>query len=228
MKAYADYFETLNQVINHNYSLDDATVDLTNSGITPEYYAKIDERSDDLLDFFQKKIANQAVREALKKIMTIRGYHNDDDLMLCLLMDIVNCFDRLGHPTSLSSCEGIALLNVMAKVYRPDYYMSFEELSEVPSFIINLDAMVTYIVHCIEVADFVKSQSIVSALLQKVNPELDKEYRIILYRFCEAISEVDGVISIPEREFLMNILRLDDNDITTDILTDSIFTRKIE
>lgn len=226
MKAYADYFDRLNLAVNQNYDPDDVPVDLTRSGVTPEYYAKIDERSDDMLDFFQKKIANQAVREALNGMVTIEGYRDDDDLMLCLLMDIVHCFDALGHPTSLDTCEGIALLNMMEKVYRPDYYMSFEELSEVPGFIINLDAMVTYIVSCIEATDIMKSQSIVSALLQQVDPDADKEYRILLYRFCEAISEVDGVISVLEREFLMNILRLDDNDVTTDIHTDSIFTRE--
>lgn len=226
MKAYADYFDRLNLAVNQNYDPDDVPVDLTRSGVTPEYYAKIDERSDDMLDFFQKKIANQAVREALNGMVTIEGYRDDEDLMLCLLMDIVHCFDGLGHPTSLDTCEGIALLNMMEKVYRPDYYMSFEELSEVPGFIINLDAMVTYIVSCIEATDIMKSQSIVSALLQQVDPDADKEYRILLYRFCEAISEVDGVISVLEREFLMNILRLDDNDVTTDIHTDSIFTRE--
>ena len=226
MKAYADYFDRLNIVINQNYDLDDVTVDLTRSGITREYYAKIDERSDAILDFFQSNIANQEVRNALKEIASIEGYRDNDDLMLCLLMDIVHCFDGLDHSTSLSTCEGIALLNVLEKVYRSDYYMSFDELSAVPSFIINLDAMVTYIFACIEATDIIKSQSIVSALLQKVNPEADKEYRILLYRFCEAISEVDGVISIPEREFLMNILRLDDNDANTDIHTDSIFSRE--
>lgn len=227
MSVFTDYFDRLNMVINQNYDSNDVTVDLTISGITREYYAKIDERSDDILDFFHTTIANLAVRDALKEIITIDGYRDDDDLMLCLLMDIVHCFYGLDHRTSLSTCEGIALLNIMEKVYRPDYYMSFEELSEVPAFIINLDAMVTYISACIEATDIMKSQSIVSTLLQKVNPEADKEYRILLYRFCEAISQVDSVISIPEREFLMNILRLDDNDISTDIQTDSIFDKGI-
>lgn len=226
MKAYTDYFDRLNMVANQDCDSGGVTVDLTGSGITREYYAKIDERSDAILNFFHSKIANQEVRDALKEIAAIDGCHNDDDLMLCLLMDIVQCFDGLDHPTSLNSREGIALLNVMEKVYYPDYSMSFDKLSVVPGFIINLDAMVTYIVACIEATDIMKSQSIVSALLQKANPEADREYRILLYRFCEAISEVDGVISIPEREFLMNILRLDDNDVTTDIHTDSIFTRE--
>lgn len=225
MKAYNDYFNRLNIIQSQKYDLDGITVDLTISGISPDYYAKIDERSNDILAFFQKEIANQKVRKALKELVAIEGYCNDDDLMLCLLMDIVHCFDSMNHPTSLSTSEGIALLNVLEKVYYPDYYMSFDELSEVPSFIINLDAMVAYIANCIDATEIIKSQSIISTLLQKVNPEADKVYRILLYRFCEAISEVDGVISIPERELLMNILRLDDNDVTTDVHTDSIFTR---
>lgn len=226
MKAYADYFERLNFVINQNYDLNDTTVDLTGNGITPEYYAKIDERSDDILNFFQHKIANQTARKALNEIISIEGYSHYEDLMLCLLMDIVHCYDGLNHPTSLNTCEGIALLNIIGKIYRPDYYMSFAELSEIPKFIIDLDAMVTEIIKCIEATYILKSQSIISVVLQKVNPKEDKEYRILLYRFCEAISEVDGVISISESEFLMNILRLDDNDVSTDICTDSIFTKK--
>lgn len=223
MSAFSDYFDHLNVVINTNYDLDDIPIDLTNSGVTREYYTKIDERCDALLDFYQKEIAKPEVRAVLQELVTIDGYKDDEDLMLCLLMDFVHCFEELGHPTSLNSCEGIALLNVMEKVYRPDYYMSFEELSEVPQFIINLDGMVSYIEGCIEATDLLKTQSLISVLLQSLNQNADKEYRILLYRLCESISEADSVISREEREFLMSILRLDDDDITNDIETDSIF-----
>ena len=225
MSAFSNYFDHLNVVVNANYDLDDIPADLSNSGVTREYYSKIDERSDALLDFFQKVIATPEVREAMQGLLSIEGYKDNEDLMLCLLMDFVHCFEELGHPTSLNTCEGIALLNVMEKVYRPDYYMSFEELSGVPQFIINLDGMVSYIEGCIEATDMLKTQSIVSTLLQIVKPEADKEYRILMYRLCEAISEADGFISKEEREFLMSVLRLDDNDVTNDIDTDSIFNR---
>lgn len=36
-------------------------------------------------------------------------------------------------------------------------------------------------------------------------------YRKVIYRFCEAISEVDGTVSRSEDEFLKAILRLDDD-----------------
>ena len=225
MSAFSDYFNRLNIVVNANYDLGDIPVDLSNSGVTREYYTKIDERCDALLVFFQKEIVKAEVREGLRRLVTIDGYKDDEDLMLCLMMDFVHCFEGLGHSTSLNTCEGIALLNVMEKVYRPDYYMSFEELSEVPQFIINLDGMVSYIEGCIEATELLKTQSIISALLHNVNPEADKEYRVLLYRLCESISEADGVISREEREFLMSVLRLDDDDVTNDIETDSIFNR---
>lgn len=225
MNAFDRYFEQLRYVTSINPDIDAVTSDLTSSGVTREYFNKIDERCNNLLDFFQEKVTKQDVRDALQGIVTMEGYQDDEDLMLCLLMDFVHCFEGLDHRTSLNSREGLALLNVIAKVYRPDYYMSFEELSEIPQFIINLDSMVSYIGGCIEETDVMKNQSIVSVLLQIVNPEADKEYRILLYKLCEAISEADGVISISEREFLMNVLRLDDDDVTNDIITDSIFNR---
>lgn len=226
MNAFESYFEQLKYVTSIKPDLNGVNIDLTSSGVSKKYFTKIDERSDNLLDFFRQTVATQEVRDALRKIVTIEGYQDDDDLMLCLLMDFVYCFDGLNHPTSLNTCEGLALLNVMTKVYRPDYYMSFEELSETPQFIVNLDSMVSYIWGCIEETVIMKSQSIVSVLLQAVNPEADKEYRIILYKLCEAISEADGVISTPEREFLMNVLRLDDDDVSNDIVTDSIFIQE--
>ena len=228
MSAYSEYFDRLNAVTNANYDVDDLTVDLSASGVTPEYFAKIDGRSDALLEFFNDTIAKPEVRETFKGIVPLDGNYSEkdnEDLMLCLLMDLVQCFEDLNHSTSLSSCEGLALLNVLAKVYRPDYYMSYGDLSEVPSFIINLDGMVSYIEGCIESTDIIKQQSIISSVLQVVNTEADKQYRILMYRLCEAISEADGIISDAERSFLMTVLRLDDDDVTNDIETDSIFNR---
>ena len=120
MNAFEKYFEQLRYVTSINPDLEAVTVDLTGSGVTNEYFDNIDERSSNLLDFFQQTVANQTVRDALQGIVTIEGYQDDEDLMLCLLMDIVHCFEGLDHRTSLNSCEGLALLNVLAKVYRPD------------------------------------------------------------------------------------------------------------
>lgn len=225
MSAFTDYFKQLEIVTSQNYNSHDIMTDLTISGVTQDYFNVIDQRSDALLEFYLKETENPQLRNNLRDIVDIRDYKDKDDLMLCLLMDIVFCFESMDHPTSLNTCEGLALLNIMEKIYRPDYYMSFEDLSEVPSFIINLDSMLSYIEGCIEEVKLIKEQSLVSVLLQKINPDSDKEYRILLYRLCEAISEADGLISISEKELLMTILRLDDDDVTNDIKTDSIFSR---
>lgn len=225
MSAFSEYYKQLSIVTSQNYDSHDILTDLTISGVTQDYFNSIDQKSDALLEFYLNQISNPVLHNNLKELFDFGDSKDNDDLMLCLLMDIVYCFESMNHPTSLNTCEGFALLNIMEKVYRPDYYMSFEDLSEVPSFIINLDSMLSYIEGCIDEVKMIKEQSLVSVLLQKIDPNSDKEYRILLYKLCEAISEADGVISISERDLLMSILRLDDDDVSNDIETDSIFSK---
>ena len=85
-----------------------------------------------------------------------------------------------------------------------------------------------YISNCSDQIDIPIEDSVISVLLQDVHPKADKTYRIAMYALFEAISEVDGVISLSEREYLMSLLRLDDDDVTNDIVIDSIFTREAQ
>ena len=45
----------------------------------------------------------------------------------------------------------------------------------------------------------------------------DIAYRRLIYRLCKAIAEVDGVLSVLEREWLDEVARLDDDDPRNDI-----------
>ena len=44
-----------------------------------------------------------------------------------------------------------------------------------------------------------------------------------MYYLFEAVSQVDGIISQSEREYLMTLLNLDDEDVSNDINIESIF-----
>lgn len=224
MNPFAEYFERLDFIVSQNY--DDAAFssDLTTSGITEDYFSKIDLLSDTLLAFLQDKVIIPEVMKEASRIFPFEGRANDG-VLLCFLMELVNCYGEMNHRTNLTSCEGIALLNILAKVYRPDYYMAFKFLSEVPQIIINLDEMVSYINKCIEVTPQLKNGSLVSFLLRGIDPEIDMEYRIRMYYLCEAISEADGKITLSESDYLKSLLRLDDDDINNDIIIDSIFNR---
>ena len=224
MNPFAEYFERLDFIVSQNY--DDAAFpsDLATSGITEEYFSKIDLLSDTLLAFLQDKVIVPEVMKEASHIFPFEG-REKDGVLLCFLMELVNCYGEMNHRTNLTSCEGIALLNILAKVYRPDYYMAYKFLSEVPQIIINLDEMVSYINKCIEVASQLKNGSLVSFLLQRIEPEVDMEYRIRMYYLCEAISEADGKITLLESDYLKSLLRLDDDDLNNDIIIDSIFNR---
>lgn len=224
MNPFAEYFERLDFIVSQNY--DDAALpsDLTTSGITEEYFSKIDLLSDTLLAFLRDKVIVTEVMKEASHIFPFEG-REKDGVLLCFLMELVNCYGEMNHRTNLTSCEGIALLNILAKVYRPDYYMAYKFLSEVPQIIINLDEMVSYINNCIEVTPQLKKESLVSLLLQGIDSDVDKEYRIRMYYLCEAITEADGMITPSESDYLKSLLRLDDDDINNDIIIDSIFNR---
>ena len=48
-------------------------------------------------------------------------------------------------------------------------------------------------------------------------PDIDRDYRIILYSLCKRIAEVDGEITISEEEWLKEIALLNDDDPDNDI-----------
>lgn len=201
-------------------------VDLTKSSVTVEYFEKVETIASLLVSFFDNSIATTAVHNALYNKTLLYKRRTYDDLKLCMMIDVLRCYDGLNHNTSLSTKEGMALLMLLVKVYQPEYMMTYQNLSQVPESIINLDALVPYIAQCSDEINISQDKMIISELLQDAgSTKNDVLYRTALYRFCEAISEADGVITQSEKEWLMSVLRLDDDDLSNDINIESIFTR---
>lgn len=241
MDTFKDFFERLEilkvaeqseDILNSDttespeFILDeDITVDLSRNGVSQEYFDKVDNASTCLVAFYERHIATTLVHNALYDIVMLYKRRTYDDLKLCLMIDVIRCYIGLEHPTSLNSKEGLGLLMLLVKMYKPNYMLTYEGLSTIPESVINLDSLVPFIGACSDEINIKTEKSIISTLLQQSKKNEDKLYRELLYRFCEAISEADGKISISEREWLMSILNLDDDDITNDINIDSIFTR---
>lgn len=162
---------------------------------------------------------------ALRERINTRRRKNYDDLKLILMVDIIRAYEGLDHSTRLNSPEGIAPLLLLVKFFRPDYFITFQGLQTIHTDIINLDGIVPYISACSDEIDIPKEESIVSTLLQEVHPKADRTYRMCLYYLFEAVSQVDGVISQSEREYLMTLLNLDDEDVSNDINIESIFNQ---
>lgn len=233
MDCFTDFYERLDILTsapeieldeNGEPIIDDFTSDLS-SGITEEYFDKIDQASSMLLSFFEKYIADTRIHVALHELVNTRRRKDYDDLRLIQMVDVIRAYEGLDHSTRLNSQEGIALLLLLVKFFRPDYFITFQGLKAIPTDIINLDGIIPYISACSDEIDIPKDESIVSTLLQDVRPKVDRTYRTCLYHLFEAVSQVDGVISQSEKEYLMTLLHLDDDDVTNDITIESIFNK---
>ena len=233
MDSFTDFYERLALLTtpqepeldeNGEPIVDEFTSDLS-YGITVDYFDKVDQASSMLLSFFDKHIADTHMHVALHERINTRRRKNYDDLKLILMVDIIRAYEGLDHSTRLNNPEGIALLLLLVKFFRPDYFISLQGLQTIPSDIINLDGIVPYISACSDEIDIPKEESIVSTLLQEVHPKADRTYRMCLYYLFEAVSQVDGVISQSEREYLMTLLNLDDEDVSNDINIESIFNQ---
>ena len=236
MECFTEFYELLENltqptVIEEDDELgtidDDFKSDLS-TGIDEKYFDKIDQASSMILSFYERYIADTRMHVALHERVNTRRRKDYNDLKLMLMIDVVRAYEGLNHSTRLNCPEGIALLLLLVKFFRPDYFISYQGLKAIPTDIINLDGLVPYISNCSDQIDIPMEESVISALLQDVHPKADKTYRIAMYALFEAISEVDGIISLSEREYLMSLLRLDDDDVTNDIVIDSIFTREAQ
>ena len=233
MDCFTDFYERLEMLTaapeieldeNEEPIVDDFTSDIS-QGITEEYFDKVDQASSMLLNFFEKYIADTRMHVALHELVNTRRRKNYDDLKLIQMVDVIRAYEGLDHSTRLNSPEGIALLLLLVKFFRPDFFVTFQGLKTIPTDIINLDGIVPYISACSDEIDIPKEECIVSTLLQEVRTKADRTYRMCLYHLFEAVSQVDGVISQSEREYLMALLNLDDDDVTNDINIESIFNK---
>lgn len=195
-------------------------------GINESYFDKVDHASTALVQFYDRYVADTVMHSALHARINTRHRKNYDDLKLMVMVDVIRAYEGLDHSTRLNCPEGIALLLLLVKFFRPDYFITFPGLKEIPTEIINLDGIVPYISACSDMIDIPSEESTISELLLEAHPKHERTYRVCLYHLFEAVSEVDGVISLSEREYLMTMLRLDDDDVTNDINIDSIFARE--
>ena len=198
-------------------------VDLSCLCITPSYFDSIEIVTTNLLRFYEKHLVDIAIQTKLHSLINTHRRKDYEDVRLCLLIDVVRCYDGLNHPTSFNSPEGLALLILLSKIFKPSLCVAYSMLNNFPSSAMDLDGLVPLVFDCSEELAIPRSKCVISEILQDVDSALDKQYRILLYHFCEVVSQIDGVISEVEKEYLMFLLRLDDEDLSNDIITDSIF-----
>ena len=93
---------------------------------------------------------------------------------------------------------------------------SYATVGKVDSATLSLIDLVPYINEC-SVQLGAKYSLYLPTIFENNAPDMEKLYRHILYNLCKTIAEVDGEISIAEKEWLNEIALLNDDDPNNDI-----------
>ena len=189
------------------------TTNLLQYDIAKDYFIKVSRAVELLLRFYEAKLANAMIRNAV----AYRLNHNHaDNVKFCLLIDVLRCYDGLNHPTTFTTPEGIALMVFLDKIIGENIIMTYEQLSAVDSATLSLIDLVPYLSECSEQLGS-RYSLYLPTIFEKKAPDMEKLYRRILYNLCKTIAEVDGEISAAEEEWLNEIALLNDDDPDNDI-----------
>lgn len=215
MESLNDYHFQLKSLMekftdDHCY---DTAVDLSHNGVTESYYKSVSEAAQAIANFYKGHLS---VPEVLQQTNVQYGFDTDTDVKLALIIDVLRCYDGLGHSTSFNTPEGIAIMIFLGKIYEVERIYSFKDLADIDSGTVSLIDIIPYIDQCSHEMGNTRTL-LISTVLGKTSPDLDKLYRKLIYKLCKSIASVDGNIAIEEKEWLEEIAHLDDDDVTNDI-----------
>lgn len=191
----------------------DFSTDLLRYDITQDYYLKVNRAAELLQRFYDAKLANSSIRNAIAYRL---NNNHADNVKFCLLIDVLRCYDGLDHPTSFTRPEGIALMILLDKIIGNNEIMAYNQLEAVSAATLSLIDLVPYLSECSEQLGS-RFTLYLPTIFEKKAPNLIRLYRRLLYNLCKTIAEVDGEISPAENEWLNDIALLNDDDPDNDI-----------
>lgn len=197
----------------HDAQANELTTNLLQERITRDYFDKVNTAIELLLKFYNRHLSNKRIQDAVSARFNDQRTNN---VKFCLLIDIMRCYDGLDHPTSFNTPEGIALLVLLDKMIGATKIERYEHLTSVSSKTLELIDIIPYINECsFALGD--RYSLLLSSIFEQTVPEIDHLYRRLLYNLCKQIAEVDGVITMSEKDWLNEIALLNDDDPDNDI-----------
>ena len=208
---YEQYYNLIEK--NQENTNNEFTTDLLQYGITKDYFEEVVKATGLLQNFYDKYLTNDNIRNAVCERL---NDNHAENVKFCMLIDVLRCYDGLGHPTSFTTPEGIALMLLLGKILSLGEINTYEKLGIINSATLSLIDIIPYISECSDELGQ-KYSLFMSTIFEKEASDIDRLYRMLLYNLCKRIAEVDGDISISEKEWLEEIALLADDDPDNDI-----------
>ena len=76
-------------------NVNDFSTDLLQYGITEDYYRKVDEATELLFTFYNTRLDNATIHNALAYRL---NDNHAENVKMCLLIDVLKCYDGLSPP----------------------------------------------------------------------------------------------------------------------------------
>lgn len=208
---YEQYYNLIEK--NQENTNNEFTTDLLQYGITKDYFEEVVKATGLLQNFYDKYLTNDNIRNAVCERL---NDNHAENVKFCMLIDVLRCYDGLGHPTSFTTPEGIAFMLLLGKILSLGEINTYEKLGIINSATLSLIDIIPYISECSDELGQ-KYSLFMSTIFEKEASDIDRLYRMLLYNLCKRIAEVDGDISISEKEWLEEIALLADDDPDNDI-----------
>jgi len=232
-KQFADIFNNNNNIsINDNYT-ETLTYPMTNE-ITESYFNSINSVVEKLVALFEKlkndKDFQDVFNEKAKIELNLDGIITTDfeeKFRMLFHTDIVRSYIELGHPIDLDlkSKEGLGMILLISRTMQSFNDIQYDHLHfflNNPSLKDNLEHYIKQIKVGIELNKMPDGIFLISWLLGKYSPDLQRQYLILLYRFISITAKADGVVTATEQKWLSELLKLSDMDDDIPLLNEEI------
>ena len=140
-----------------------------------------------------------------------------DKVPILLLVDVLHCYQGLGHDLNLSSNEGLGLLLYNTLMINPDFPLEYRYLGFIRKSLIEPAEKF--------VRDSVASMAgnedvfVLEVCLKEHKKQLHNQYVVLLYRFASLIAKADKSITTTESNWLNKIMSLKEPEGEQDIIS---------
>ena len=169
-----EQYSLLKDMLKEN--MNDFSADLLQYGITEDYYRKVDEATELLFTFYNARLDNATIHNALSYRLNDNHAGN---VKMCLLIDVLKCYDGLSHPSTFTTPEGTALLLLLDKILGNREIKSYAHLGAVSSPTLSLIDIIPYVSECSEGLGTNYSLYL-PTILQKKSPRDEHLYRRLI------------------------------------------------
>ena len=215
-EQFANAFKSY-QDISFNNNYDGAPIFPTTNKNIESYFNSINGVVENLVALFEKlkkdKNFQAVATNEVKMQLKINGEDHTDfseQFRTMLLIDMTKCYIELNHPVDLNSKEGLGLLLLLARTKGVDK-LTFSTLNKVANQS-NINSGESYIN---QLKDAIINKSIpefeekllISKVLHEYNPDIQKQYLILLYRFISITAKADETVTEAEQKWLNELMK---------------------